>query len=720
MDRVCQPSSRLWESTQWRIGSWSSRVCEQGVPCLGRDASKEAEYLDAIQANKTVLIIVENLPVPMDRRVWQQATALVRAGYRVHVICPKSGKYTKSNEVLQGVFIHRHSLPIEGSGIARYIIEYLWALVAEAILTIKVMWKVRIDVIQACNPPDNIFLIGTFARLFTGSKFIFDHHDPFAELFSQKFSSRPRLRAIVDWFERRSLRSADRVITTSEELRQLAIVRHGVEPGKVTLVRSGFDLNRIPVAEPDTALKNGKKFLVLYVGVMGAQDGLDLLLEAAAYLVHELKQDVQFVLVGGGSELLPMRTLASKLNLNQCVQFTGYLEGSSLIKLFKTADLGVCPDPKNSFNDKLSMNKILEYMAFGLPIVQFDLTEGKRLAGDAAAYASNNDPRQLAIAMADLLNDSEERARKGELGMARVRDMFAWQKQEAAYISVYNELLAEPSSKLSPIDKATIPAGRIFGFTPTTLTAKQIVARLCEPLKPGDGVQLVVTPNIDHIARLRHDVAFRRAYNNAAIVACDGFPVVAFAHLRGLAVAKVTGCDLLTGLLQQRDATFPERYFFIVDSEHTAAAVKAWARDTGFDNSIEVTAAPRPFLHDSDWRASVVRRIQAFCPKFLIMAVGAPQSEIFVDAIRHELPPCWALCVGQAIKVELGLVRRAPSLVQNLGMEWAWRSVQEPRRLIPRYFRASAAFLRSAVAEFLDSSSKSDDRLSDGSVKGEG
>ena len=649
-------------------------------------------------AKKTVLIIVENLPVPMDRRVWQQATALVRAGFGVYVICPKSAKYAKSREVLQGVSILRHSLPVEGAGILRYVMEYVWALGAEAFLTARVLASAKIDVIQACNPPDNIFLIGTFVRLLTGSKFVFDHHDPFAELFSQKFSNRPRLRAIVDWFERRSLRSADRVITTSEELRQLAIVHHGVEADKVTLVRSGFDLNRIPNAEVEPTLKNGKNYLILYVGVMGAQDGLDLLLQSAAYLVHELKQDVQFVLAGGGPELLPMRALASKLNLDNSVQFTGYVEGSALIKLFKTADLGVCPDPKNSFNDKLSMNKILEYMAFGLPIVQFDLVEGKRLAGDAAAYASNNDPRELAIAMADLLSNPLERVRKGEIGIARVRDMFAWQKQEAAYISVYEEMLAAQNVTLGETT-ATLPS-RIFGFTPTTLTTSEIVTYLREPLEPDSSVKLLVTPNIDHIAKLRHDAAFRLAYENAALVACDGFPVVAFARLRGLRVSKVTGCELLTGLLRSRNHDFAERYFFVVDSANTVAAVNAWAIKTGFSDTVRVVAAPRPILRNNEWQVQLLCEIKAFMPKFLVVAVGAPQSEVFVNELRSELPPCWALCVGQAIKVEVGLVRRAPAVVRNIGMEWVWRSLQEPRRLIPRYIRASSAFLQSAISEF--------------------
>lgn len=396
---------------------------------------------------RNVLIIVENLPVPLDRRVWQQATALVRAGFQVSVICPKAGKHTLAYEELQGVKIYRHNLPIKGSGVFRYLAEYIWAWFAELFLTIKVFYKQRVDIIQACNPPDNIFLIGIIFRFLFGTVFIFDHHDPFGQLFALKFPRKVMLQRIVNWFERRSLRSADRVITTSEQLRKLATDHHDVEPDRIALVRSGFDLRRMPEVSEDRDLKRGRRYMALYVGVMGEQDGIDVLIEAISIIVHRLgRHDIQFILAGDGDQCAPMQELAAQLGLSAYVEFTGYLEGATLYRLLATADVGLSPDPKNDFNDKLSMNKTLEYMAFELPIVQFDLKEGRVLADEAAIYVKENSPEQFASAITDLVDDAERRARMGKLGAARIGGMFSWDRQEEIYINMYKSVADSHSS----------------------------------------------------------------------------------------------------------------------------------------------------------------------------------------------------------------------------------------------------------------------------------
>lgn len=404
-----------------------------------------------------VLIIVENLPVPQDRRVWQEALALTRAGFTVSVICPKMGKYTESYELRDGVHIFRHKLPTEANGIAGYIIEYVWAWIAELYLAIKVYRKVGFDVIQACNPPDTIFAIGWIFRLFCKTKFVFDHHDPFADLFAVKFPGKKFMEFLPRMAERYSLRSADQVITTSEELRKLAVDRHGVPAEKVQLVRSGLDLKRLPKVEPAPALKRGRPYLALYIGVMGVQDGLDLLLKAAHYTVYEKgRKDVTFALAGSGTELAMLQAMCQSLNLNEYVEFTGYLEGEAFLKYIATADIGLCPDPKNQFNDKLSMNKVLEYMAFGIPVVQFDLDEGRYIAQDASVYAVNNDPKLFAEAMLTLLDDPERRARMGVLGKERIASDFAWDRQEAAYVATYRRLLGvgEPTSGADEVKAA--------------------------------------------------------------------------------------------------------------------------------------------------------------------------------------------------------------------------------------------------------------------------
>lgn len=389
-----------------------------------------------------VLIIVENLTVPLDRRVWQESLALTRAGYTVSVVCPKGGTYQADYEVREGVHIFRHPLPMEASGIAGYLIEYVWAWVWELKLAIKAYRKIGFKAIQACNPPDTIFLIGLLFRLFCGTKFVFDHHDPFADLFAVKFPGKKFLEWLPRLAERASLRTADQVITTSEELRKLAVIRHNVDPAKVQLVRSGLDLKRMPTAVANQELKRGRPFLALYVGVMGVQDGVDLLLEAAAYIVHEKgRRDITFALAGSGTEVPMLKEMAAKLQLDDYVVFTGHLEGAHFLSYFATADIGLCPDPKNQFNDKLSMNKVLEYMAFAIPLVQFDLDEGRFIAGEASAYAENNDPRSLGEAVLTLLDDPVRRAEMGRIGKARIASDFAWDRQEQLYVETYRRLL---------------------------------------------------------------------------------------------------------------------------------------------------------------------------------------------------------------------------------------------------------------------------------------
>lgn len=394
-----------------------------------------------------VLIIVENLPCPFDRRVWQEALALRAAGHEVSIICPKGRGYERGYELLEGVHIHRHALPVEADSALGYGLEYALALLMEFGLALRIAVMRGFDVIHGCNPPDTIFLIARFFKLF-GKRFIFDHHDINPELYEAKFGRRNIWYRLLCRLERWTFASADVSIATNESYRRIAIERGGMDPAKVFVVRSGADLRRVRLLPPRAELRRGRKYLVGYVGVIGKQEGLDLLLQAVAYMRRELqREDVQFVIVGGGTELAALRELARQLSLADCVEFTGRIPEADLWEIMSTADVCVNPDRANEMNDKSTMNKILEYMALGKPIVQFDLTEGRFSAGDASAYARPNDTVDFASKLCELLDDPERRSRMGALGRSRIEAGLAWHHQIPRLLEAYETAMTSGEAR---------------------------------------------------------------------------------------------------------------------------------------------------------------------------------------------------------------------------------------------------------------------------------
>jgi len=391
---------------------------------------------------RRVLIIVENLPCPFDRRVWQEARTLSAAGYMVSIICPKGKGYERGYEEIEGIAIYRHAQPFEGSGAFGYLAEYGWALLAEFALSLRVLMERGFDAIHACNPPDMIFVIGGFYKLF-GKKFLFDHHDINPELYEAKFQRRDLFYRLMLALERCTFRMADVCVATNESYRRIAIERGRRAPDKVFVVRSGPDLRRLQRLPPNAALKRGRRYLVGYVGVMGRQEGIDSLLESVRHIVHVMgRTDVQFGLVGGGTELAAMRTLAERLGVSEYVTFTGRVPDAELLEMLNTADVCVNPDVANDMNDKSTMNKIMEYMALGKPIVQFDLTEGRVSAQDASLYALRNDPIDFARKVVALLDDEPLRRRMGEAGLERVRTTLAWEHEAPRLLAAYDTLFS--------------------------------------------------------------------------------------------------------------------------------------------------------------------------------------------------------------------------------------------------------------------------------------
>jgi glycosyltransferase involved in cell wall biosynthesis len=399
---------------------------------------------------RRVLIIVENLPCPFDRRVWQEARTLRDAGCTVSIICPKGKGYERSREEIDGIAIYRHSLPVEASGCIGYALEYTWALCAQMVLSLRVLFGRGFDVIHACNPPDTIFLIAGFYKLF-GKKFVFDHHDINPELYEAKFGRRDIFYRLMLALERWTFRVADVSLATNESYKRIALERGRMPRDKVFVVRSGPSLERLRPLPPQPSLKHGRRFLVGYVGVMGRQEGIDLLLQAARHIVCEKgRTDVHFGLVGGGTELEAMKALAREMGIADYVTFTGRVPDAELLAMLNTADVCVNPDVANEMNDKSTMNKIMEYMALGKAIVQFDLTEGRFSAQSASLYARRNDPVDMAEKIISLLDDEDRRRSMGNFGRLRVANELSWEhevpKLLAAYEAVFEMMNKTPAS----------------------------------------------------------------------------------------------------------------------------------------------------------------------------------------------------------------------------------------------------------------------------------
>jgi glycosyltransferase involved in cell wall biosynthesis len=386
-----------------------------------------------------VCIVVENLPVPLDRRVWREACALRDAGYRVSVVCPKGKDHFVTNyENLDGIEIYRHRT-WEGSRIPGYLVEYLWAILAEFYLTLKVFARTRFRILQACNPPDTIFLIALFLKPF-GVRFIFDHHDLAPELFETKFGKKT---GAFYWLTRLlefcSFRLASVCIATNESFKEIAVTRGRKRPEDVFVVRNCADLKTVSRRPASPQTKFGKPFVVVYVGFMGPQDGVLLLLESITQIVkRDKRRDTHFVLVGGGTELPRLRAFVAQNELDSFVSFTGQVTYDEVGTHLSSADIGVAPDPKTPMNDKSTMIKILEYMAYGLPVVLFDLSEGRRIAGSAALYASPNDPIDFADKITRLLDSEALRRRLGEWGRGQVERRLNWEVEKTALLEAYS------------------------------------------------------------------------------------------------------------------------------------------------------------------------------------------------------------------------------------------------------------------------------------------
>lgn len=388
-----------------------------------------------------VVMVVENLPVPFDRRVWIEARTLAAAGAEVSVICPTGKGHDARRERLDGIEIYRHALPIEANGALGFALEYGSALLMESWLTARIYFSRGIDVIHGCNPPDLIFLVAMLFRPF-GVKYLFDHHDINPELYEAKFNKRGFFWKLMRFFERRTFKAAQISIATNESYKAIAVERGDMRPDDVYVVRSGPDLSRVKPVDPVPEWKAGRRYMVGYVGVMGEQEGIDLLLQSIRYIVHDLdRHDIHFCLVGGGPALDDLKNMAYGLKVNDYVTFTGRAPDNDLFEVLSTSDICVNPDRVNRMNDLSTMNKIMEYMAMGKAMVQFEVKEGRVSAGEASLYAAANDPVDLAEKMLALLADPEKCEEMAAYGKKRVHDELSWDYQIPNLIAAYQRLM---------------------------------------------------------------------------------------------------------------------------------------------------------------------------------------------------------------------------------------------------------------------------------------
>ncbi|MEH2281003.1 MAG: glycosyltransferase family 4 protein [Nostoc sp.] len=390
---------------------------------------------------KKVLIIVENLPVPFDRRVWMEATTLQKAGYEVTVISPIGNGFEKDYEIIEQIHIYRHPLPPEESSVIGYLREYSWAINWQFRLAQRV-WRERgFDVIHICNPPDLLFLVAGWFKLFHGTCIIFDHHDLSPEMYEAKYQRRDIFYHGLRWAERLTYATADMAISTNESHREVALNRGHKKPEKVFVVRSAPDLSRFRRMPPNPNYRRGKNYLVGYMGIMGEPEGIDYLLRMVYYIVQKKnRSDIHFMLIGSGPAIEKLKDLSKELEVTEFVEFTGFKQGEELLERLSSCDVCVEPSPTSAYNENCTMNKILEYMAMGKAIVQFDLREGRRSAQEASLYAKPNDEVEFAEKILELLDSRERREKIGAEGRRRMEEILEWQYQAPKLLEAYDKI----------------------------------------------------------------------------------------------------------------------------------------------------------------------------------------------------------------------------------------------------------------------------------------
>lgn len=413
-------------------------------------------------------MLVEN-SFPADTRVRNEAFTLRDNRYDVSVIALRATG-EPSREIVQGVSVYRiprltvfKKLPqAEGSRARRlinrvqtvvgYVIEYGYFTSACLVLSLDIAMRRGLDVLHAHNPPDTLFIVGAVHRML-GKRFVFDHHDLSAELYLSRYrkSTGGLVTRVLRLLERCSVRLANVVIVTNESYRDADIRRHGIDPGKVYIVRNGPDLKRVRPVAPDDRLRATGKTILCYLGAMNPQDGVDYLLRALSHLLRDLnKTSFYCVLIGDGDSKQELEALAERLGLQNHVLFTGFIPDDEVMRYLSTADICLDPNPSSPLNDVSTWIKVMEYMALAKPIVSFDLKETRTSAGAAALYVPPNDEAAFAQGIADLMDDPPRRASMGEVGRARVEGDLNWGSTSQNLLRAYGRLFPIEAGEHAP------------------------------------------------------------------------------------------------------------------------------------------------------------------------------------------------------------------------------------------------------------------------------
>lgn len=394
-----------------------------------------------------ILVVIENVSLARDHRARKQVSSLLHVGYEVSVISRADGdnRTCLNHERLR---LYEYPAPREFHGKLAFAYEYAYSLLAAFVLALGDFLHHGFQAIQAGHPPDLYFLLALPFKL-AGRRFVVDQRDLSPEVYADRFGRDtgplPRLLRVL---ERWSWRLADHVFCVNESLRRVVVRRGMVSPVAVTVVGNGPVLSRTAPRAPRLHLKRRRRFLVCWVGLMGPQDHVDLALRAVDHLVHTLgRNDCQFAFIGDGEALPELKTLAERLAVTDWVTFTGWLDEDACFDYLATADIGL----DTNLQPEVSPVKGMEYMAFGVPFVAFDLEETRAMAGGAARYLPRGDPAALARAIDELLEDPARRAEMARIGRGRVEECLAWDRQEEAYLRVYARLLG-PGRRMVPAE----------------------------------------------------------------------------------------------------------------------------------------------------------------------------------------------------------------------------------------------------------------------------